>query len=104
MRFADDIFTESFLPTIGVDFKIRTIQQGGSKVKLQLWDTAGQQKFKSILTSYYKGTQGIFIVFDLTDKQSFNDVQQWLMEVDKYGREDVVKILIGNKKDLQNKR
>lgn len=100
MRFAQDIFTDSFLPTIGVDFKIRTIEASGSKVKLQMWDTAGQERFKSILTSYYKGTHGVLLVFDITDKQSFKDLQIWLSEVEKYGRQDVVKVLIGNKKDL----
>lgn len=104
MRFAEDIFSESFLPTIGVDFKIRTLEAAGSKVKLQMWDTAGQEKFKSILTSYYKGTHGVLLVFDITDKQSFADVQLWMSEVEKYGRENVVKILVGNKKDLEAKR
>lgn len=104
MRFADDIFTDTFLPTIGVDFKIRTIEAEGSKVKLQMWDTAGQERFKSVLTSYYKGTHGILLVFDITDKKSFTDLQEWLSEVDKYGREDLVKLLIGNKKDLAAKR
>lgn len=104
LRFAEDIFTDSFLPTIGVDFKIRTIQAAGSKVKLQMWDTAGQERFKSILTSYYKGTHGVLLVYDITDRRSFVDVQNWVNDVEKYGREDVVKILIGNKKDMQEKR
>lgn len=104
MRFAEDLFSESFLPTIGVDFKIRTIEAAGSKVKLQMWDTAGQERFKSILNSYYKGAHGILLVFDITDKQSFKDLQVWLAEVEKYGRQDIVKILIGNKKDLESQR
>ncbi len=69
-----------------------------------MWDTAGQQRFKSILTSYYKGTHGVLLVYDITDKQSFTDLQIWLNEVEKYGKQDVVKILIGNKKDLEDKR
>ena len=68
-----------------------------------MWDTAGQQRFKSILTSYYKGTHGVLLVYDITDKQSFTDLQIWLNEVEKYGKQDVVKILIGNKKDLESK-
>jgi len=104
MRFAEDLFSESFLPTIGVDFKIRTVEAAGSKVKLQMWDTAGQERFKSILNSYYKGAHGILLVFDITDKQSFKDLQVWLAEVEKYGRQDIVKILIGNKKDLESQR
>lgn len=69
-----------------------------------MWDTAGQEKFKSILTSYYKGTHGILLVYDITNKQSFVDLQLWLSEVEKHGRENVVKILIGNKKDLESQR
>ena len=78
MRFAEDIFSENFLPTIGVDFKIRTFEAAGSKVKLQMWDTAGQQKFKTITSAYYRGAQGILLVYDITDKKSFTDLQQWL--------------------------
>ncbi len=81
LRFAEDIFTDSFLPTIGVDFKIRTIEAAGSKVKLQMWDTAGQERFKSILTSYYKGTHGVLLVYDITDRRSFVDVQNWINDV-----------------------
>lgn len=81
LRFAEDIFSDSFLPTIGVDFKIRTIEAAGSKVKLQMWDTAGQERFKSILTSYYKGTHGVLLVYDITDRKSFIDVQNWINDV-----------------------
>ena len=104
MRFADDIFTDNFLPTIGVDFKIRTIETAGSIVKLQMWDTAGQEKFKTITSAYYKGAHGVIMVYDITDRKSFTDLQNWLSEVDKYSREDVVKILVGNKKDLESNR
>ncbi len=75
----------SFLPTIGVDFKIRTFESGGSTVKLQIWDTAGQERFKTITASYYKGAHGIILVYDITDRQSFKDIENWLAEVDKYG-------------------
>jgi len=71
LRFADDVFHETFLPTIGVDFKIRTIEQDGSIIKLQMWDTAGQEKFKTIVSAYYKGAQGILFVFDVCDYKSF---------------------------------
>jgi Ras-related protein Rab-1A len=68
VRFADNIFNESFLPTIGVDFKIRTFELNGKKVKLQIWDTAGQERFKTITASYYKGAHGIILVYDITDR------------------------------------
>lgn len=94
----------SFLPTIGVDFKIRTFESGGSTVKLQIWDTAGQERFKTITASYYKGAHGIILVYDITDRQSFKDIENWLAEVDKYGNENVVKLLVGNKSDLEASR
>lgn len=104
MRFADDIFTDNFLPTIGVDFKIRTIESSGSIVKLQMWDTAGQEKFKTITSAYYKGAHGVILTYDITDRKSFVDLQNWLSEIDKYSKENVVKILVGNKNDLESQR
>ncbi|CAD8151433.1 unnamed protein product [Paramecium octaurelia] len=104
LRFADNVFNESFLPTIGVDFKIRTFDLNGKTVKLQIWDTAGQERFKTITNSYYKGAHGIILVYDVTDKQSFKDVENWLAEVEKYANENVVRVLVGNKVDLESKR
>ena len=104
MRFADDVFHETFLPTIGVDFKIRTIEQGGSIVKLQMWDTAGQEKFKTIVSAYYKGAQGILFVFDLCDSRSFKDIKKWMDEADNFNHNNAVKVLVGNKCDLIRER
>merc|ERR1740130_870806 len=91
LRFADDTFTESYISTIGVDFKIRTVNLDGKTVKLQIWDTAGQERFRTITSSYYRGAQGIIIVYDVTDKDSFSNVKQWLHEIDRYASEDVKK-------------
>lgn len=105
LRFADDVFNESFLPTIGVDFKIRTLDSvSGSVVKLQIWDTAGQEKFKTITAAYYKGAQGLIVAFDITDRQSFIDVEKWLGEADKYANLNMVKLLVGNKCDMEANR
>ena len=71
---------------------------------MQIWDTAGQERFKTITASYYKGAHGIILVYDITDRQSFKDVENWLAEVDKYGNENVVKLLVGNKSDLEANR
>lgn len=73
-------------------------------MKLQIWDTAGQERFKTITASYYKGAHGIILVYDITDRQSFKDIENWLAEVDKYGNENVVKLLVGNKSDLEASR
>ena len=104
LRFSDNTFSESFLPTIGVDFKIRTFEMNGKTVKLQIWDTAGQERFKTITSSYYKGAQGIILVYDITDRQSFKDVENWLAEVEKHASENVIKLLVGNKCDLESAR
>jgi len=104
LRFADDTYTESHISTIGVDFKIRTIQLDGKTIKLQIWDTAGQERFRTITSSYYRGAHGIIVVYDTTDAQSFEAVKTWLHEIDRYASENVNKLLVGNKSDLTNKR
>jgi len=104
LRFADDTYTESYISTIGVDFKIRTIELDGKTIKLQIWDTAGQERFRTITSSYYRGAHGIIVVFDVTDAESFNNVKQWLHEIDRYACQNVKKLLVGNKCDLVSKR
>jgi len=100
LRFADDSWTDSHISTIGVDFKIKTLNCDGKVIKLQIWDTAGQERFRTITSSYYRGAQGIILVFDCTDMESFNNVKQWLGEIDRYACENVNKLLVGNKVDL----
>jgi len=104
LRFADDTYTESYISTIGVDFKIRTIELNGKTIKLQIWDTAGQERFRTITSSYYRGAHGIIVVYDVTDQVSFNNVKQWLQEIDRYACENVNKLLVGNKSDLVTKK
>ncbi|EOD18748.1 ras-related protein [Emiliania huxleyi CCMP1516] len=100
LRFADDKWTDSYISTIGVDFKIRTVQLDGKNIKLQIWDTAGQERFRTISSTYYRGAHGIIVVYDITNRESFNNVKRWLKEIDKYARENVNKLLVGNKADL----
>jgi Ras-related protein Rab-8A len=75
LRFSEDSFTPSFITTIGIDFKIRTIDLDGKRVKLQIWDTAGQERFRTITTAYYRGAMGILLVYDVTDEKSFNSMR-----------------------------
>ena len=92
------------MPTIGVDFKIRTIDVDGKTIKLQIWDTSGQERFKTITSSYYKGAHGIIVTYDITDRDSFAKVSEWMSEVDKNTNKNISRILVGNKKDLEDKR
>ena len=104
LRFADDTYTESYISTIGVDFKIRNVEQDGKNIKLQIWDTAGQERFRTITSSYYRGAHGIIIVYDITDMESFNNVKTWLQEIEKFASDNVNKLLVGNKSDLTAQR
>jgi len=104
LRFADDSWTDTHISTIGVDFKIKTLNIDGKTIKLQIWDTAGQERFRTITSSYYRGAQGIILVYDCTDQESFNNVKQWMGEIDRYACENVNKLLVGNKTDLVNEK
>ncbi|CBZ53035.1 putative Ras family domain-containing protein [Neospora caninum Liverpool] len=97
LRFSDDAFTESYITTIGVDFRFRTINVDNEIVKLQIWDTAGQERFRTITSAYYRGADGIVLVYDVTDRDSFGHVDEWLAEVNRYANENTCKILVGNK-------
>merc|ERR1712159_596359 len=103
-RFADDTYQESYISTIGEDFKIRTVELEGKTIKLQIWDTAGQERFRTITSSYYRGAHGIIVVYDVTDMESFEAVKGWLNEIDRYANENVNKLLVGNKSDLTSQK
>uniref|UniRef100_H3CBZ9 small monomeric GTPase n=1 Tax=Tetraodon nigroviridis TaxID=99883 RepID=H3CBZ9_TETNG len=100
LRFADGAYTDSYISTIGVDFKIRTVDMDGKTVKLQIWDTAGQERFRTITSSYYRGAHGIVLVYDVTEQASFDNVRLWMDEIERYACEDVSRLLVGNKSDL----
>ncbi|XP_005746123.1 ras-related protein Rab-35b isoform X2 [Pundamilia nyererei] len=92
LRFADNTFSGSYITTIGVDFKIRTVEINGEKVKLQIWDTAGQERFRTITSTYYRGTHGVIVVYDVTSAESFVNVKRWLHEINQ-NCDDVCRIL-----------
>lgn len=105
MSWADDVFNDLSGCHIGIDFRIRTLQLGDKVLKVQLWDTcAGQHMCKSLVRSYYRGAHGTILAYDVSNAKSFNDVRRWNEEVDKYGREDVCKILVGCKCDVTDGR
>ena len=80
LRYVDDIFDENYICTIGVDFKIKTLQVAEKQVKLQIWDTAGQERFKPITNCYFRGSNGALVVFDLTSRESLSSVDNWVRD------------------------
>ncbi|KAI3954258.1 hypothetical protein MKW98_018082 [Papaver atlanticum] len=106
LRFSDGSFTTSFITTIGIDFKIRNIELDNKRIKLQIWDTAGQERFRTITTcrSYYRGAMGILLVYDVTDESSFNNIRNWIRNIEQHASDNVNKILVGNKADMDESK
>ena len=104
LRYIENNFSTNLMNSIGVDFKLKNIEIDNKKIKLQIWDTAGQERFRTITTSYYKGAHAIIICFDITDRSSFEHVRNWMADIDKFAKEGVLRILVGNKCDLENAR
>jgi len=106
MRFSD----EQWLPedeasaTIGVDFRVHKMEVKGKKVKLSIWDTAGQERFRTITSSYYRGAQGVILVYDVSNRETFEALPRWFSELETYVSESVVKIIVGNKVDKEFSR
>ena len=104
LGYSDNNFNNTFIPTIGIDFKIKTIELHGKKIKLQIWDTAGQERFISITTSYYRGAMGIMLVYDVTNSKSFDNIAKWLRNIQEHSNPDVEKMILGNKCDMEDRR
>ncbi|PVD36563.1 hypothetical protein C0Q70_03548 [Pomacea canaliculata] len=103
-RFSEDAFNSTFISTIGIDFKIRTIELDGKKIKLQIWDTAGQERFRTITTAYYRGAMGIMLVYDITNEKSFDNIRNWIRNIEEHASKDVEKMVLGNKCDMNDRR
>lgn len=103
-RFSEDAFNSTFISTIGIDFKIRTVDLDGKKIKLQIWDTAGQERFRTITTAYYRGAMGIMLVYDITNEKSFDNIRTWIRNIEEHASKDVEKMMLGNKCDLNDRR
>ncbi|KAG5113015.1 hypothetical protein JHK82_036284 [Glycine max] len=97
---------EDIAPTIGVDFKIKMLTVGGKRLKLTIWDTAGQERFRTLTSSYYRGAQGIILVYDVTRRDTFTNLSLvWSKEVELYStNQNCVKMLVGNKVDRDSER
>jgi len=102
LRFTDSAeFQEGLPATVGVDFKHRRIDLDGESVKLQIWDTAGQEKYRAIVSALFRGAHGVAVVFDLTNRESFESIPMWFTEVDKFLPKSRPRILLGNKCDMK---
>ncbi len=104
LRYANDSFSPTFITTIGIDFKIKNIEIDNKRVKLQIWDTAGQERFRTITTSYFRGAQGIVLVYDVTDRRSFESIRNWISQIQQHADVHVNKILVGNKCDMLDEK
>ncbi|KAM3625504.1 uncharacterized protein V6R79_013126 [Siganus canaliculatus] len=103
-RFSEDAFNTTFISTIGIDFKIRTVELDGKKIKLQIWDTAGQERFRTITTAYYRGAMGIMLVYDITNEKSFDNIRNWIRNIEEHAASDVERMVLGNKCDMNDRR
>jgi len=105
LRFCDNAYADKHITTIGVDFKIKKLTlDTGQECKLQIWDTAGHERFRSIVSTYYRGAHGIIVVYDITNKNSFVGIQKWLNEAERHANRQVKVLLLGNKTDLEQER
>ena len=104
-RYADNSFQDEYLSTIGMDYKIKNYQaEDGSTIKLYIWDTAGQDRFRSITRNYYKGADGIILIYDITKQDTFENVRNWINNIKDEAPDRVVLILVGNKVDDERNR
>ncbi|XP_053298967.1 ras-related protein Rab-26 [Pleuronectes platessa] len=105
VRFKDGAFLAgSFISTVGIDFRNKVLNIDGVKVKLQIWDTAGQERFRSVTHAYYRDANALLLLYDVTNKTSFDNIQAWLTEIHEYAQQDVVLMLLGNKADATHNR
>ncbi|KAJ8283596.1 hypothetical protein COCON_G00024460 [Conger conger] len=105
VRFKDGAFLAgSFISTVGIDFRNKVLNIDGVKVKLQIWDTAGQERFRSVTHAYYRDAHALLLLYDVTNKTSFDNIQAWLTEIHEYAQQDVVLMLLGNKADSAHER
>ncbi|KAG7335136.1 hypothetical protein KOW79_001732 [Hemibagrus wyckioides] len=105
VRFKDGAFLAgSFISTVGIDFRNKVLDIDGVKVKLQIWDTAGQERFRSVTHAYYRDAHALLLLYDVTNKASFDNIRAWLTEIHEYARQDVVLMILGNKADASHDR
>lgn len=102
-RYVKNNFNLSYITTVGIDFQLKQIKMNNKSIKLQIWDTAGQERFKNITKSYFHSSDGFIVGYDITSRLSFTNVSTWLKEINENAPEEIQKILIGNKCDLNER-
>ena len=101
LRYCDKTFQDAHLSTIGLDYRLKSMTLKNKKnIKLQIWDTAGQDRFRAITKNYYKGANGIILIYDVTNLQTFENVKNWITQIREEANKNVVIFLAGNKADL----
>uniref|UniRef100_A0A1A8EL46 Ras-related protein SEC4 n=2 Tax=Nothobranchius korthausae TaxID=1143690 RepID=A0A1A8EL46_9TELE len=103
-RYADDSFSNSFVSTVGIDFKVKTVYRNDKRIKMQIWDTAGQERFRTITTAYYRGAMGIMLVYDITNEKSYDNIRNWIRNIEENASADVERMVLGNKCDMNDQR
>lgn len=102
-QFVEGSFNVSFITTIGIDYKIKMMNYGTLKKKVIIWDTAGQERFRTITRSYFRGSEGVFLVFDVTNRKSFDNIHKWILDIKSIDNDPLI-MLVGNKCDLNDLR
>ena len=103
-KYLTDQFDPDSKATVGVEFGTKNFKIENNIVKVQIWDTAGQERYRSITNAYYKGAKGSLLVYDITNKKSFDDLDKWILDLKTNGDDNLSLILLGNKSDLEDKR
>ncbi|KAJ3450983.1 ras-related protein rab-5c [Anaeramoeba flamelloides] len=103
VRYSEDQFDENKEPTITTHFITKTIKLKTHKVKLDVWDTAGEERYKSVVPTYYRSASGAIVVYDINDKGAFEKAKFWIKELFRYGEKDIIIFLVANKSDLEHK-
>lgn len=104
MRYTENTFNTNMATTVGIDYKLKKIKVDDVELKLQIWDTAGQEKYRSLAQNYYKNSMGVLLVFDVTEEDTFDNVRNWVRQIKNHAGENICKVLIANKADLTEER
>ena len=105
MKYTDKTFQDIHMATIGLDYRLKSMKlKSGKNIKLQIWDTAGQDRFRAITKNYYKGSHGIILIYDVTNVQTFENVKQWVSQIREEASANVIIYIAGNKIDMEEER